>query len=384
MPVSRNLSRWMKPAAAAAVMAATSVFAQAPPSYNPNEVIDLFSQDGFGDSSRRNFVPGGPVALPNNVDINAVRRGLDTAAADAQNLYRSLDAVSRNVPAVRQYLANVLQMQARAQMLSRQITNRTELERALPELRALDTDWKDVSYRLGGVRGLDRTSLDLIRRLDATSEQIGKSLQLGQSVDYVALVQKTNSLRASIERLIQDIDFEFGRTSQGSQLILEGQRVQQRAAHLADTAFQGDDHGHLLEDFKLVQQNWTPFLAKLRGLNSRSIDRDVQQVAQAERDVATLLRIEQTLDRQQLIYLADNLTRDVDDFFDNAQLKLLIKLPESEHALAAADAFYGVFENFVDCVNRGENQAELQDAFSYIDGEWRNFARVYRPLNSSE
>ncbi|MGC1274403.1 MAG: hypothetical protein WBC44_11905 [Planctomycetaceae bacterium] len=374
----------MKPAAAAAVLTASTAFAQAPAAYNPSEVLELFSRDEFSDSQARSFQPRTPVELPNNVDINLIRRGLESAVTDAHNLHHSLDAQSRSIPAVRQYLGSVLQLEARAQMLARQITNRTELERALPELRALDTDWKDVSYRLAGVRGLDRASLDLIRRLDATSDQVSKSLQLGQTVDYVALVQKTNALRTSIERLIQDLDFEVGRTPEGSQLIVDGQRVQQKAAHLADTSFQQDGVEHLIEDFKLVQQAWTPFLAKLRGLNSRYIDRDVQQVAQVEREVSALLRIEQTLDRQQLVYLADNLTRNVDDFFDNAQLKLLIRLPESDQALSTADAFYGVFENFVDCVNRGENQADLQDAFSYIEGEWRNFSRVYRPLNSTE
>src|SRR5690606_21810193 len=101
--------------------------------------------------------------------------------------------------------------------------------------------------------------------------------------------------------------------------------------------------------FRLFQQAWAPLLGKLRGLNSRYIDRDVQQVAQIEREISTLFRIEQTLDRQQLVYLADNLTKDVDDFFDNAQLKLLMRLREADRALATADAFYGMFENFVDC-----------------------------------
>ncbi|HEX6984197.1 MAG TPA: hypothetical protein VF170_02420, partial [Planctomycetaceae bacterium] len=391
MPVSRSMSRWFRSksagaAAAAAVLAASAALAQAPPAggYNPNEALQLFERDEFRDSGDRSYGPAAPVTLPNNVDVAAVRRGLDSAAADARALHDSLNAQLRYVPAARSYLADILQMQARAGLLSRQISTKADLERAVPELRALDSDWRRVSYGLSGVRGLDRTATDLIKRLDATGEQITKQLQIGPSVDYSALVRKTNALRTSIERLIQDIDWEIGRTPEGRQLILEGQRVAQQAAHLSDTAFQQDSHEHLVQDFRLFQQSWTPFLAKLRGLDSRYIDRDVQQIAQVEREVSAELRIEQTLDRQQLIYLADNLTRDVDQFFDNAPLKMLIKLPESDRALSTADAFYGVFENFIDCVNRGENQADLQDAFSYIDAEWKSFSRVYKPLNSTE
>lgn len=385
MPKSRFAIRWTAPAAAA-VLSASSAFAQAPPA-NPNDVYDILNrtQQDFAPESRATFGPAGidPAALPNNVDIVAVRRGLESATRDAIALYDSLNAQVRYIPAIRQHLPGVLNLRARAERLSRQMTTIEDLRRSIGELRLLDSDWREVSYYLKQLR-LDRTSSELVARIDATDDGIGKLLQIGPSVDYQALVQKTSALRTSIDRLIEDIDYEFGRTPEGRQLILEGQRVQQHAAHLADTAFQQDSHEHLTADFRLFQQSWTPFVANLRKLSSRYVDRDVQQVAQVEREVSGLLWIEQTLDRQQLIYMTDQLTRDVDDFFDKAPLKLLIKLPDARMALSTADEFYGVFENFADCVNRGENQAELQDAFTYIDSAWKNFSRVYRPLNSSE
>jgi hypothetical protein len=209
-------------------------------------------------------------------------------------------------------------------------------------------------------------------------------LQIGPSVDYRALVQATASLSTAVSRLVQDVDWELNRTEQGRQLVLEGQRIQQQAAHLSDTAFQQESFDHLKQDYNLFQQYWTPFVAKLRTVNSRAIDRDVQQVSQAEREVSAQLRLEQTLDRQQLLYMADNLTRNVDNFFENAPVKMVMRLPEADRALASADAFYGMFENFIDCVNRGEAQGDLQDAFGYVDSEWQTFARVYRPLQSTD
>lgn len=385
MPMSRIVKRWTAPAAAA-VLSASAAFAQAPaPSGFQSELYDaLRGTDGFGETRPSPFDRGiDAAAIPNNVDIAGIRRGLESATRDAIALYDSLNAQVRYVPAIRQHLPDVLNLRARAESLSRRINNVEDLRRALPDLRTLDSDWRAVSYYLKQLR-LDRTSSDLIARIDATDDALGKALQIGPSVDYQALVQKTSALRTSIDRLIEDIDYEFGRTPEGRKLILEGQRVQQHAAHLSDTAFQQDTYEHLKADFALYQQAWTPFVANLRTLNSRYVDRDVQQVAQVEREVSGLLWMEQTLDRQQLIYMTDQLTRDVDDFFSRAPLKILIKLPEARMALSTADEFYGVFENFADCVNRGENQAELQDAFSYIDGAWKNFSRVYGPLNSTD
>jgi hypothetical protein len=372
--------------AAAAVLAATSAFAQAQQPYNANEVIDLYNQqNNFDDAARRTYGPSTQsITVPNNVDLNGIRRGLDSAAADARALSDSLNGQIRYVPAVRGYLADVVRLQALAQSISRSVSTKADLERALPDLRQLDTDWRQVSYQLAQLRGLDRTATDLIKRLDATGDQLTKMLQIGPGVDYRSLVQATASLSTAIGRLTQDIDWELNRTEQGRQLVLESQRIQQQAAHLSDSAFLQETYDHLKQDYNLFQQYWTPFVSKLRSVNNRIIDRDVQQISQAERDVSAQLRMEQTLDRQQLLYMADNLTRNVDNFFENAPVKMVMRLPEADHALASADAFYGMFENFIDCVNRGEAQGDLQDAFGYVDSEWNNFARVYRPLQSTD
>jgi len=384
MPLFGSKSRWLMPAAVAVLAASSLAPAQQP--YNANEVIDLYNQqNGFGDAAR-SYGPASnqPVSLPNNVDLNGIRRGLDSAAADARALNDSLNRQIGYVPAVRAYLADIVRLQALAQSISRRVSTKADLEQALPDLRQLDSDWRLVSYRLAQVRGLDRNATDLIKRLDATGDQLTKMLQIGPSVDYRALVQSTASLSTAISRLVQDLDWEMGRTNEGRQLVLDGQRIQQQAAHLSDTAFQQDSYDHIKQDYSLFQQFWTPFLAKLRSVNNRIIDRDVQQVAAAEREVAAQLRLEQTLDRQQLLYMADNLTRNVDNFFENAPVKMVMRLPEADRALASADAFYGMFENFIDCVNRGENQADLQDAFGYVDSEWNTFSRVYRPLQSTD
>jgi hypothetical protein len=389
MPESRIVSRWVAPAAAV-VLSASAALAQAPPlgsGANPNELRRLYDDTsrGFDDVRPQTFGPSAPAtALPSNVDIDAVRRGLDAAARDANDLYRSLDGQSRYVPAVRQYLGGLVQLQSTAGGLSSRIRTVDDLKRYLPELRALDSDWDTLSYNLKRLRGLDSTATGLIARIDQTGDSLGKLLQMGPGVDYREIVLKANSLVTAMDRLIDDIDYQVGRTSQGRQLIYQGQQVEQQARHLSDSAFQQTTYDGLVQDFKLFQQLWSPFAGQLRQLNDKYLDRDAQQVAQAVRDVSTLLRMEQTLDRQQLLYMADQLTRDVDDFFSRAPLKILIKLPQADRALSTADEFYGNFENFVDCVNRGENQSDLQDTFGYIDGAWRNFAAVYRPLNSSD
>lgn len=359
----------------------TNGFAQPIAQIDTNDVRGLYNPEGFSP-----FRPGTtpPADLPANVDVNAVRQGLTTAARDAQALYDSLIAQDRRISGLRQYTGSLLRLQVRADQLSRSINNRAALEQSLPELRQIDTEWRQLSYQLKQFRGLDRTSTNLIAQLDRTSEQITKTLQIGPGVDYRELVIHTNSLATAVDRLIQDIDYSYGRTNEGRQLVTSGQTIKQQAMHIANGAFQQFDHDHLVADFQVFQRSWSAYLDSLRKFRDPLIDRDVQQVSEFERLVLASLRMEQRLDRSQLAYLASQLTSDVDEFFSKAPLKMLMRLPEANRALSTADAFYGNFENFVDVVNRGENRESLQDTFVYINDAWEDFVRVYRPLQSAE
>ena len=382
----RSLKRIAGTAAAAMLTAGLAVAqpGTAPSIYNDN---DLLNQNGFGNTSPTPFNPmgaGPQTTLPANVDVTAVRRGLQSAATDASALYDSLDRQSRYVPAIRPLMADVIKLRARSARLANSIITMDDLTRALPDLKALDGDWRLLSNKLKLASGLDRTTLGLVTALDATDDALARSLQLAPSVNYRDLIQQTSALSSAMDRLMDDIGYELGATSQSRELILQAQKVSQQAKHLSDFAFAQTDYDHLVQDFKLFEQFWAPLASTLRTLDNRWIERDVQRVQQTERDITATLLLQQTLDPQQLVFLTQTLQADVDTFFGKAPLKMLMRLPESQQALPTADEFYGVFENFIDCVKRGETREELIDAFRYIDGSWKGFNRVYRPLNSTE
>src|SRR5690606_7760274 len=133
-------------------------------------VRGLYSQDGFNDAYRAS--PN--VTVPQNVDIEAIRRSLASAASDASALYNRLLELERRVPGARQFAGTVLQLQAQADYLKRRITSRQTLEQEVGELQRLDAQWRELSYRMTQSSGRDRATLDLIRRMDATGNQISE------------------------------------------------------------------------------------------------------------------------------------------------------------------------------------------------------------------
>ena len=372
-------------AAAACLFAGEAAFAQNGNKYD-QQTIDLLNQPQDFSGQGRAYGSSATSAFPNpsSIDLAKLTRTLNDYSRMSSDLYVALDTQVNRVPAVRSLLTDMIKIRARASLLSQQIRANSDISVYGRDLQGLDSDWRLLSYKLNSARGLDRNTMTLIQQIDTTNDSLSKLMQGGPSVSYRDLIQQTNALVSNLDRLLQDIDWELQRTPQAQSLILEGQKVRQQAAHVSEYAFQQTEYNHLVSDFKLFQQVWTNYSSKLRVLNNRIIERDMQQISENDRNITALLYIPATINREQLLQLTRNLQRDVTDFFDRAPLVMLIKLPNPELALPSADEFYGVFENFIDVVNRGENLDSLVDAFRYIQGSWSNFARVYRPLKSTD
>lgn len=348
----------------------------------PNEMENLFSPEGFHDPQQSKT----QVKLPWNVDVGSVRKTLENVSSEAHALYRSLWTQEAQIAGVRRLSADLLRLEVRAKSLANRLNNREDLESNLGELQQIDADWRQLSYNLKLLSGLDQQTKSLIDRIDQASGRFAGLLNIGQgqSIDYRQLVAQTGGLAAAMDRLIQDLGFVLNGSPESRQLIANGQSVKQQATHVADGAFQQFNRDHLVTDFEIFQTSWSKYMDALRKLRDPLIDHDVQNVNAFERKVTSQLRMEHKLDRSQLIFLADQLSRDVDSFFAQAPLKMLIRLPLRDRALSTADAFYGNFENFVDVVKRGSNRDDLRYTFDFIDDAWENFNHVFGPLPKPE
>ena len=71
-------------------------------------------------------------------------------------------------------------------------------------------------------------------------------------------------------------------------------------------------------------------------------------------------------------------------FFQNTNLDVLRDIPRAEEALATADAFWGVFENFRYELKNSEEPADWADAYGYIDQQWTDFRAIYGDIRSDK
>lgn len=286
------------------------------------------------------------------------------------------DELSRN-QSVRGLLSDSMQITADATRIARDAREENDHMMLIDDLQMVDAAWGELSYRLKAIQRLSRESRDYIANLDDIAIEVRQALEIGQQVNYRDLQTKTVSLATDLENLIEDIQSELRRTPDGQRLLMETSKVRQQVLRMEDLANDRADLDYITGEYRRYQELWYPQAAALQALNRDYFSRSLRRIAQTDGELGRLLLLKDRFDKTQIVYLTSALRKDIDDFFYYATLDKVLRLPRWNSAMATADEFYGVCENFVETVNRSENYDEIVDAFRYIEQADRSFMTVF-------
>lgn len=315
-------------------------------------------------------------------EMIAARRVLSSVTRSADSLATYLNQDMRRVSGVRPYFDDLLRLRARVSLLNQRAQQLNDHELIREDLKALDRDWRLLSYRLAQIRGLSNNTIAEIREINNAAKTLGRDFEIDPQLDRQELLVQISALSHNLHNLLEDIEVELPRSQQKTQFLLAGRRIEQQAIQVAHVLRGHSGYREVISEYNEFQRLWYPFASQLRPLNNRYLERSVSRISLVDNDMHDLLWMPHRLDRERLLHLTSVLKRDVDDFFVRAPLKLLVDLPQSDQVLSVADQFYGVCEHFTDVVQRNEDKNELVDAYHYIEDGWRSFASVFRPLRS--
>jgi hypothetical protein len=316
-------------------------------------------------------------------EMQQARRILVDIAQETDRLSTQLNNDSVTIFELRPLIADVLKIRARTAVISQRAMQHHDHNLIVPDLQNLERDWRMLAHRLGQIRNLDRRAVDSINRLDGYATQLASVFGMQRQVDRTSLIRHIAALTADLGNLMEDIDMELVGKPERTQLLLDGRRIEQQARQVSYTVAERGDYDPVVADYKLFQEMWYPYAARLRPYQNRYLERSVRRIDETDNAILELLFLPRRSDPQQYLHLTEMLKKDVDDFFARAPLKLLIELPNAQMVIPVANEFYGYCDHFIDCVNRNEQPAELVAAFRYIESGWREFDNVFRPINSS-
>ena len=315
-------------------------------------------------------------------EMESARRVLPQVSREADRLTTLLADDMRRVSGIRPFFDDLLRLRARVAIISQRAQQYNDHTMIHSDLKDLDKDWRLLAYRLSQLRGLSQNTIQQIRTINDYAKEVGKVFEIDPQLDRRALMSHTASLSSGVRNLLEDIEVELPRSQQKQNLLLEGRRIQNQAEVCYNSVADQEEYRLVLDEYRMFQQMWFPFAAKLRPLNNRYLERDVRRINEHDHQMHELLWLPHQMDRERLTYISTLLQRDVDDFFVRAPLKLLIELPRADQVLAISDQFYGTCENFNDVVSRGEPTQQVVEAYQYVDDAWRSFSSLFRDLKS--
>jgi hypothetical protein len=343
------------------------------------------TRDEFGfDRDRHRPRPDTPMTQP-TPEMKKIRPLIDEFQKEISLLKSQLsDELSRN-QSVRGLLSDAYNVTADATYIAKRARNENDHMLLIDDLQTIDAAWGELSYRLKGVQRLSRESLDYVANLDDIAAEVRQALEIGQQVNYRDLSSKTISLSTGLENLIEDIQYELRRTAEGQKLIAATSKARQQVIRLADLSDDRADLNSITGEYRRFQELWYPQAAKLQSLDRDYFSRSLRRIAQSDGELGRLLLLQDRFDKKQIVYLTSALRKDIDDFFYYATLEKVLRLPRWNAAMATADEFYGVCENFVATVNQNDAKYEdIVDAFRYIEQADRSFIAVFGQIEDDK
>jgi len=338
--------------------------------------------DRLRENSLRSFPDSTQLRAP-TAELEKIRPLLSDAAAESSSLVSNLNEDMRRIPSLRPLFTDTLRLRAQAQLLTRRSTEVNDHRLIAEELQALDAGWRDLSFQFSRTRDLSPRTQDSVRSINELARLMEQILKIEPQFDRWSLLQKVSQLTADLQRLTEDIEFELNYSNEAQQILLATSRVQQQANSLINLLQYEGDRVAVVDSYKRFQTLWYPQAAKLQAINNRNLERTLRSITQADGEIAQILLLQQTVDKDQLIYLTSALRSAIDTFDDNMSLREVTRLPNARMALSTVDQFYGVCDNFIDNVRRGESHDALIDAFRYIEDARREFVAVFRSTQNN-
>ena len=319
------------------------------------------------------------------VDIKLLRPLIRTFSDGMTQLTYALNEQMGQLPGLRQSYTDAVRLSGTAISINKHAEKHGADRVVLDQLLQLNADWRELAYRLEGLRGLPDESTDLIKTINDADHRIRQLIGAQPQLDRRQLNLKAAGLVADLENLQEDLASELGNGPDSQVYRRTVGRLRQIVLNLISVI--RDDHSDasvIVEEYKQFETIWSPLVAKLRTEDDRYIERGLRRVSATAGEIHKLLLLPQKLDKSQFVYLAAALKKDIDEFFERTPLILVMHLPKSKQALTTADQFYAACAHFTEIANLGQDQPAILDSFQKIEVALRSFIDVYRDIDSDK
>ena len=327
-------------------------------------------------------VPIGP-RVPVSPELQTYRTTLGSFAGHSTSLAAGLQRSTAGVRGLQPLMTDVLKLKTTASLLNERARQVNDFALLRQEYGGLDCQWHDLAFQLEQLRGLNSASLASIQQLDLHSDRICRLLGLEPQFDRDAVIRLSVETAAHLDTLLDDVEYELYGLEGSDSLARECRGLAEQCRRLSGIAG-GASYDELVTKYSSFVSDWRTFAARLYPFDNAYCDRSVRRIRSCNRRAFERLWTPLSIDRIYLVYLSEQLAREVDSLFDNMTVKSLVQMPAvgQQAVLSTASELYTHCQRYRECVGNNSPLGDLMSDYMQIHDRWTTLDSYLTPVTS--
>ncbi|MGV3485164.1 MAG: hypothetical protein ACO1RT_12165 [Planctomycetaceae bacterium] len=310
---------------------------------------------------------------------------LDTLASIRDNVGRLIPELQRysvSVPAAREVIGDIYQINADASSLYSRTRNGEPIESIFAAYQQVDVRWRDVSYRLRASGSLDARLASLVSAIDSSFQTIDRRLNLTPPIDRVRLRDLMIVTLTYMDAMFDDIRLSPGAFTQADALIRDGRILRER---LRQESYKIDraDYDEVVASYAEFVRQWRTYAARLYALNDAHVNQRLDSIRRQGDEVYASLRIQAATDRRQMQYAGQRLTAALLELQDELVRWGVNRLPSDQVRFVDTVRILVDRSQYLEAeLSRGSAIANASSQFAEMDHIWTEGLRSMRAVDA--
>ncbi len=349
----------------------------------------LESQLNKGDDHQQ---PGRPDYRPNrpqrpapntpaSPEMKRVRSSLMKWNQSAAELVNELRHHEHEAVQLKPLLADALQFQASVNSLYYVAMQVPSVEYLTNDFIALDRQWRILSLRLKQTPGVPRQCLGMISTIAELDRELAGLFKVEPQIDRRELMRLASTLSNDYDHLLRGV-YYASRGQRGSEKLLEQGQQLQAAINQAAALVQAGSYESIVNSFSSGMEEWRRFSRRVLRLDDERLRYSVQHIESTGRKIKEQLFLPVEMDRDYMVSLVNSIASDATKMFDSISVTDLLQTQQPGNALALCREFDQTCTQFVQQLNSGAPQDQLDWTYRLLNTRWIRMQRMFQGFES--
>ncbi len=325
--------------------------------------------------------PGGPFhpappasPNPNPNQLVLYRSLIASYFQQTDALANKIGQDSIRLPELRSYLPELVSLRSQALRLQQNSNTVGHLAHVEPEFRALDTAWRDLSFRLQASSSLDTASRQSVNTIEEYGRKLCDLFGIEADFDRTRAVFLAGQASAYTGALTDVLQEQLTHLPNSQQLIQEGRQVMGLARQFGLNVV----HYSLPQAIEACEDwgnAWMIYAAKLQMYQDPSLTLPMTRIGRTLSEIYELMRIQRPIDYRNLQLLTSQTQGVIQSLFNQLGVRMTGRFLNQGQIQALSLAQGQVSNQFLAFQNSLQGTIRHDQVlrnFSNFEGAWRN------------